>query len=74
MKLQNHYIMKKKDKSFRLSGRWRSLTKECKKCEYKKKKDGKMYCNVTGYVVYISTKSIRTFNKCKLKMKSDKIK
>ena len=66
--------MTRNDNPSRLSGRWKSMTKECHDCRSKSKKYDKTICNFEGIISFISTKSNRMFNKCKLKLKDAKIK
>ena len=61
--------MTRNDNLSRLSGRWRTMTKECCDCESKIKEGNKLMCNFGGITSYISTKTNRIYNKCQLKDK-----
>lgn len=61
--------MTRNDNPSKRCGRWRSMTRECNVCDFKSNKDNKIICNFGGIKSFLSTKSIHTFNKCKLKLK-----
>jgi hypothetical protein len=61
--------MTKNDNVSRLSYKWRTLTKECCICEFKKVKDDKKICDFGGIKRNIFTKTNRVFTKCILKEK-----
>jgi len=48
------------------------MTKECCNCESKSKEGDKVICNFSGMKSYISTKVNRVYNKCTLKLSSNK--
>jgi len=64
--------MTKRNNPSRLSGRWRTMTKECCNCESKIKEGDRVVCNFGGVTNYISTKVSRVYNKCTLKLSSNK--
>lgn len=61
--------MTRNKNSSKLSGKWRTMTKECCDCESKTKEGDKVICNFDGIKNYISTKVNRIYNKCTLKVK-----
>ncbi len=65
--------MTRNDNPSKRSGRWRNITKECCKCEFKNIKDDKIICNFGGIIQYLFTKTSRIYNKCKLKSKNKNI-
>lgn len=61
--------MTRNDNVSRSSYKWRTLTKECCKCEFNKPKDDKKICDFGGIKRNIFTKTNRVLNKCTLKTK-----
>ena len=64
--------MTRKSNPSKLSGRWRTMTKECCDCESKSKEGDKVICNFSGMKSYISTKVNRVYSKCTLKLSNNK--
>ena len=61
--------MTRKSNPSKLSGKWRTMTKECCNCDSKLKEGDKIICNFGGINNYISTKVNRVYSKCTLKDK-----
>ncbi len=61
--------MTRNNNSSRLSGKWRTMTKECCNCNFKLKEGDKVICSFGGIRNYLSTKVNRIYSKCELKSK-----
>lgn len=63
-----YYIMTRNNNVSRLSGKWKNITKDCDKCNFKlRNSDGKFLCKCGNIIYYLFTKGNRIYSKCTLK-------